>query len=296
MNNKPKVEANDISKILRLTVPVEDRFPVDVRAVALEISKSKFSDPITDIKACDLPGFEGMLARNRAGTKWMIAYNDKLSSDGRILFTLAHEFGHYLMHRRLREEFMCTHEDMHTWDSMERVIEAEADIFASYLLMPLDDFRHQVEGQIISIDLLRHCGNRYGVSLTAAALKWREIAPGRVLVVAAKDGYLDWSCSNEAAFRSGAYFATTKETIEVPKDSILNSAIWCPTGQVGKLKANVWFPCESAEAYLEEHAFVIKGQDYNYTLGILLLPDVERSFVDGEEELLTPLDGQMVFR
>ncbi|WP_204264877.1 ImmA/IrrE family metallo-endopeptidase, partial [Escherichia coli] len=72
---------------------------------------------------------------------------------------------------------------MHTWDPHGREIELEADTFASYLLMPLDDFKAQIDGQPFSLDLLRHCADRYGVSVTAAALKWREVAPGRVIVL-----------------------------------------------------------------------------------------------------------------
>lgn len=295
MDNKPKLQANEVWKVLRLALPEEEHFPVDVKRVALEISKAKFSDPITEITACPLPGFEGMLARNQAGTKWMIAYNDKLESDGRIRFTLAHEFGHYLMHRSLREQFKCTQEDMHAWDSLERAIEAEADTFASFLLMPIDDFRHQVDGQKFSIDLLMHCTNRYGVSLTAAALKWRDIANGRVIVVAAKDGFLDWSCSNNAAYRSGAYFATKRDTVEVPEGSLLNSAVWTSGGQTGSIRASAWFSKEPDGMMIEEHAFVIEGKDYCYTLGVLLLPDVERP-ADEEDELLTPLSGEMSFR
>jgi hypothetical protein len=90
----------------------------------------------------------------------------------------------------------------------ERDIEAEADQFASTLLMPLDDFRHQVDGESISFDLLGHCADRYGVSLTAAALRWTQIAPGRAVLVASRDDHLLWAKSSKAAFKSGAYFAT----------------------------------------------------------------------------------------
>jgi hypothetical protein len=38
----------------------------------------------------------------------------------------------------------------------------------------MDDFRRQVVGQQISLELLGHCAERYGVSLTAAILKWLE--------------------------------------------------------------------------------------------------------------------------
>ena len=60
----PRRAANDLTVLLR-TVLGEDRFPVDVEALALEISRNH-EDPITAIKGVEIDGFEGML---RAGRK-----------------------------------------------------------------------------------------------------------------------------------------------------------------------------------------------------------------------------------
>lgn len=284
MDNHPKAEANRISVLLR-TVLGEERFPVDIKNVILEVSNNKFpKEPIVDIRPVPLDKFEGMLVKSPKGTKWMVGYNDQIASEGRIRFTLAHEFGHYLLHRNLQSEFNCATKDVMNTDLGDRLMEKEADTFASSLLMPLDDFRKQIEGRLISIDLLKHCGDRYGVSLTAAALKLRDVAVGRVIIVAAKDGFLDWACSNQAAYKSGAYFATTKETIEVPYNSLLNTTIWSPDGQSGTIKANAWLPKEPEHMELMEHVFVIVGEGYSYTLGILVLPDSERQV--GEDELI----------
>ena len=47
--------------------------------------------------------------------------------------------------------------------------EEEADTFASFLLMPLDDYRAQVDGEEITGNLFRHITERYGASLIALA-------------------------------------------------------------------------------------------------------------------------------
>jgi|LNAP01.1.fsa_nt_gb hypothetical protein len=291
----PKSEAIRISRVLEQVLG-GDRFPVDVRALALEWSSQTCPDqPILAIKTVPLPSFEGMLAKSPKGNGWMIGVNEDVESEGRIRFTIAHEFGHYMLHRERQSSFNCSNQDMHSWDPHGRDIEVEADTFASYLLMPLNDFRAQVDGHPFSMDLLRHCADRYGVSVTAAALKWREVAPGRVIVLSAKDGFLDWSCSNERAFRSGAYFATRNETIEPPAQSVLNNAVRSATGTSGIIPASAWLSRESAELEIEEHAFVIEGSGFNYTLGVLILPDLERHLMD-EDELLSPLTGVPSFR
>jgi hypothetical protein len=89
--------------------------------------------------------------------------------------------------------------------------------------MFLDDFRRQVDGQPISFDLLGHCADRYGVSLTAAALRWIEIAPQRVVLVASRDDHMLWAKSNTAAFKSGVFFATRRHTIELPREALAHS-------------------------------------------------------------------------
>ena len=291
MPKSPKKEANSIHEALR-TIG-EDIINLDIRDLAIEWSKKISSNaPIIGIKSvADISSFEGMLAKSPSGDGWMIGVNDQINSAGRIRFTIAHEFGHFILHRNIQERFECSNQDMHSWDAQGRDIEFEADTFASYLLMPIDDFRKQVDGQSFSFDLLRHCADRYGVSLTAAALKWREIAPGRVIVMAAIDGFLSWSCSNARAFRSGAYFATRKDVIEIPTGSVLLDASRSAAGFSKRVAANLWLPRELPDTDIIEHAFLIDGEDFSYTLGVLLLPDYERPQWDDGEDEFEPLTG-----
>lgn len=64
---------------------------------------------------------------------------------------------------------------MADWDESVTKIEGEANTFASYLLMPLDDFRAQIKGRAIDIDVMTELSDRYAVSLTAAIQKWMTI-------------------------------------------------------------------------------------------------------------------------
>jgi Zn-dependent peptidase ImmA (M78 family) len=270
---KPMAEANRISAMLN-TVLGAERFPVKVDELALEYSRQCFADsPIDKVQGEGLDGFDGMLAANKARSKWLILYNGATASEGRKRFTIAHEFGHYLLHRHQQDRFECGGDDIETGDNNERDIEVEADSFASTLLMPLDDFRRQVDGQPISFDLLGHCGDRYGVSLTAAALRWTEIAPKRVVLVASRDDHMLWAKSNKAALRSGAYFATRKNTIELPRQALAHSYNGWDAGDQQTGRAQDWFPREPASMPVTEMTRVA-GQ-YDYTLTLLLMPDAE---------------------
>jgi IrrE N-terminal-like domain len=96
----PERWAIEITKLLNLVLGPE-HFPIDVIRVAHEYTAQRFaSDAITMVKGESLPGFDGALYRAPAGrTGWGIVYNNAITSPGRINFTLAHEFGHYLLHR-----------------------------------------------------------------------------------------------------------------------------------------------------------------------------------------------------
>ncbi len=240
----------------------------------MEYSRQCFADsPIDTVRGEDLDGFDGLLKANKARSKWLVLYNSATPSEGRKRFTIAHEFGHYILHRHQQDLFECGDDDIETGDNNERDIEAEADLFASPLLMPLDDFRRQVDGQPISFDLLGHCADRYGVSLTAAALCWTEIAPKRAVLIASRDDHVLWAKSNKAALRSGAYFATRKNIIELPRDALAHSSNALAAGQQQTTPARLWFPREPETMMVNE--MIRDAGQYEYTLTLPLLPEAE---------------------
>ena len=108
-------------------------------------------DPIKDIKSTEFGAndikCEGALYYSESQNHWFIIYND--ASKRSHNFTLAHEFGHYCLHREKYTKFECSSEDVNDKEYTRfKDIEREADTFASYLLMPIDDFRKQIDGQL----------------------------------------------------------------------------------------------------------------------------------------------------
>ncbi len=248
-------------------VPGIERFPVDVRALAQDYSRQCFSDPITMVKGDKLDGFEGALFRSKgAKPMWSIVYNDSLAVPGRINFVLAHEFGHYLRHRQELDEFFCSQRDVTQWDREDAARENDANQFASYLLMPIDDFRAQVSGQKIDLDLLGHCADRYGVSLTAATLKWLEFTEQRALLVAAREGFILWAKPSEPALKSGAYIRSKGLVVPVPTGSVAGGAFGESELRTPvELPAGVWFPNEPVTE------MTIVSDRFDMTLSLLLL-------------------------
>lgn len=157
-------------------------------------------------------GVEGMLMPHPNGSgEWGIIYNETIRSPGRRNFTLAHELGHYLLHRQTNPNGLeCSNRNMADWDEGRNKIEGEANTFASYLLMPLDDFRAQIKDRPIDIDVMTDLADRYAVSLTAAILKWMTITKKRAMIVVGKDGFIDWAWSSEPLIKSGIFYLALK--------------------------------------------------------------------------------------
>jgi hypothetical protein len=194
----PERWAFEITHVLNAVLGA-DHFPIDVPAVAREYTAQKFpNEPITRIVGDDLPGFDGALLKAPAGKRgWGIFYNSRIRSEGRINFTLGHEFGHYLLHRLLYPDgIRCGEQAVVGWDSEYGQVEHQANVFAANLLMPLDDFRRQIApASKIDLDLISHCSDRYRVSLIAAILRWLSYTDKRAVLVVSRDGYILWARS-----------------------------------------------------------------------------------------------------
>ena len=278
----PQRQANDITILLNAAFG-QDRFPVRIRKLAIEYSHQRFpDDPLTDVLGDKLPGFEGALCPAQGGRKgWGILYNSAITSPGRINFTLAHEFGHYLLHRlKYPEGIYCTEEDMRTWDSKNRKIESEANEFAANLLMPFDDFRRQIAPlDKANLDVLSDCASRYEVSMQAAILRWLQYTTRRAVLVLAREGFILWARSSEPALKTGAYFRTANvPPVPIP-DQSLAAQRKLVEGSKGSAEfdAGVWFgePCEE---------MVLFSDRYDFSMSLLHLGPARSRFAVADDE------------
>jgi hypothetical protein len=183
-----------------------------------------------------------LMPRPDGSGEWGIIYNESIRSAGRRNFTLAHELGHYLLHRRDHPGgLQCTNRNMADWDGARNRIEAEANTFASYLLMPLDDFRTQIKGRPIDIDVMTELADRYAVSLTAAILKWMTVTDKRAMIVVGKEGFIDWAWSSQPLLRSGIFYAARQTVIELPARSLAAREVDADNGRHGERhEPGVW--------------------------------------------------------
>jgi hypothetical protein len=248
-----------------------DRFPIDIPAVAREYTAQRFpDDPIISVQGDDLPGFDGAIFKAPGGRKgWGIIYNNRISSKGRINFTLAHEFGHFLLHRfAYPNGFHCGEQDVIRWDSEYGQVEHQANVFAANFLMPLDDFRRQIPATAkVDLDMISHCAERYRVSVIAATLRWLSYTQKRAVLVVSRDGFILWARSSDAALKTGAFFRTSLGPIEIPAASL-------PTRQDLLIDGRATFDHDAGIWFREPvREMTVFAEQYDFAISLLLLDD-----------------------
>lgn len=83
--------------------------------------------------------------------------------------------------------------------------------------MPFHDFRVQLPAKAQpDFEKLGALAKRYGVSLTAAILRWLEYTETRAMLVVSNEGFAHWAKPSKAALRSGRYIRTKNEVFELP--------------------------------------------------------------------------------
>jgi len=257
------------------------RFPVEVADLALQVGKElRWSDPIFEVKAASIKGFEGGLFHiDKRG--WALLYNASIKSSGRIRFTQAHELGHYLLHRAAQQVFECSQADMIKWGDEKKLLESQADEFAANLLMPMNHFRVQVPDRV-DLDALSDASVLFGVSLTSAALQWIKSTSESAVLLLSRDGFIDWSVSSDQARKNGAFFKTRNSVIELPEGSIAADDTITSSREGIEIPLAVWFPHAHPQASVRE--MKLQCDNYQYTLTLLHLSKAEKVWRPFEEE------------
>ncbi len=202
-----------------------ERYPISVVETAKMFTASKYpDDPIQKIEGGNFPGLEGMLIPAPGGQKgWGIFFNHHVPSRRRIRFTMAHEFGHYLLHRkRFPKGLQCSNSELPNRNRALATIEEEADIFASNLLMPIEDFKKQIgSDEIYRSEYVRLCCRTLWRLHAGSYSAMASLYQLRAVLVVSEEGYFDWSESSKAARRTGHKFSSfVSPPLEIPVNSL----------------------------------------------------------------------------
>lgn len=152
-----------------------DCFPIDVLSLELTdaflmIETFKNCSEETKRKICDYSidefADDAYCFRDNYYGLYVILYNDEIISEGRKLWNLAHEIGHLVLkHPNPLSENIS--------DEENKVLESEANFFASQLLLPDCILKILIKNGVPVTPA--YLSNTFGLSLEAATNRWKSM-------------------------------------------------------------------------------------------------------------------------
>lgn len=160
--------AEELLQSLGVTEPNE----IDLEAIALTLG-------VKAVKYRPLDGCEAMILG--VGDSAIISINN-VGCVGRQRFSLAHELGHWHYHRG--QVMVCRSDEIGGIDKRVSPAEKHADTYAANLLMPQYLFLPTLRSfRKFDFDVIRELGDRFGVSMTAAAIRCIAIGDIPAIIV-----------------------------------------------------------------------------------------------------------------
>lgn len=190
----PKKEAVRLTRLWQQFGP--NAYPIDLdELVKGVILTSGFSDKlIVDRRKFD--GFEGALVRTEGTRNWTMLLNTDISNTRRQRFTFAHELGHFMCHREFRCRFSDNEDSLNDFKDQ---FEYQANVFASWLLMPANLLREEFDSVPWKTETLQAIGKRFDCSLQASALRCVKLSSRPIAFVVSRDGIILWAAKSSSA-------------------------------------------------------------------------------------------------
>jgi len=141
----------------------------------------------------NLTGCSAKLTCSQKSARITISNAEKY--EPRIRFSIAHELGHFFLHKNKKSYFPCSQEDMFQWSNPG--IEVEANTFAANMLMPEKIFKNHVSTQAPSVNLIITTSNEFCTSLMATLIRYVECSFEPLALVYIKERKIIWSKRNK---------------------------------------------------------------------------------------------------
>lgn len=260
---KPKLAPETIAKETLQRCKI-DKFPVEPEDICRKLGIFFQEDRLNKSK-------EGCSFKEDG--KYGILINNRVKNERRKKFTFAHEIGHIqLNHLKDIKYIMCLSEDIENYKT-DKTKEAEANRFASELILPSSEIIKHIKKSDINFDLIEEISMSYGASFTATAVKVVELSDLPCILVMSKDKKIEWFiASQDVKYKYDVpksdlpEFTMAMELFNNPKTYKLEGKIetveWLDDGDDDVDKLGI----------IHEHSLYYPN--YNRVLTLLVLPDV----------------------
>jgi Zn-dependent peptidase ImmA (M78 family) len=139
-----------------------------------------------------ITGASGRLTRK--DDEGRIRVNSNIRENGARRFTIAHELGHWELHKNESQLFLCTSADMRDYDRSP--LEIEANRFASELILPSALFRPMISKVEPNLKTIGVWAEMFGASLVATSIRFIHESRKASIVVSIRNGAVEWWWKN----------------------------------------------------------------------------------------------------
>lgn len=230
----------------------------------IDLDKIAFALNIS-LNCVDLKGASARILHN--GKKGFVDYDLSLcSNEGRKRFAIAHEIGHFQMHKESLSLKKCTDDDLEVWFQPNKVKEVEANFFASELLLPSDFVSPYCDKQV-NMETVIEIAETFNTSITAAALKYIDLNYNPCAIAFCKNKKIIWIKGSPEYYEYKKFFIRFDSELHTNTEAFkFFSNKDYSDKQIDK-HISIWFPNVSDhEFYVKEQIFPIPCIDAVITL------------------------------
>jgi len=218
------------------------------------------------LRYSELNGADGRIVFGKQG-KAIITISSKIEYEGKRRFTIAHELGHFEMHKNIPPH---NDSDFTLNNFKNGNLETEANQFATELLMPENLFKKECLKQKFSPDLLRQLSEKFNSSITSVVFRYLELGNHPIFVF--------YSHNNRVKYwkRTDGEFQKVKEIINLPppEDSVAseyfnNGTIYRKEESAQEIFKTTWFELGKYDRDEIYYEYCIITPKYNTVLSVV---------------------------
>ena len=177
-----------------------------------ELENVLYSRGISIIRRANIGSAEGRILMQ--GDHAIVTVNASINYEPKKRFVLAHELGHYELHRHSSTLFIDNNLSAESALTANNILEIEANTFAKEILMP-EPVISQAFNEVPSIELVSKIANYFQTSLSATALRLVELSPYPLAVISTNAGRIQWR-----NFTNNFFSHSPKIGSEIPYQSL----------------------------------------------------------------------------
>jgi len=167
-----------------------------------------------------------------------VTINSRLKPRGVQRFALAHELGHWCLHRGLSQDFFCSADAMREYRNSGP--ELEANTFASELLIPKSLVAKSLLKGEPQWAAVRQLSETFAVNQVAAAVRYVELIDEPLIAVISDGRNVRWWRENRR--RTGGLWLESAQNIEADSFAYYANEEAHTSPQLAEVPWDVWFP------------------------------------------------------